>query len=157
MKPKIYVETSVVSYLTARPSRDLIVAANQQITQEWWQVRRTEFELYVSQMVVQEASSGDPTAAQQRLQVLDETPLLELTEDAVTFAEKLVQDGALPSNAVEDALHIAVAALNGMDYLLTWNFKHLANATMRYRIEQVCRQMGYEPPIICTPQELLEE
>ena len=157
MKPKIYIETSVVSYLTARPSRDLIVAANQQITQDWWQVRQPEFELYVSQMVIHEASSGDPTAAQQRLQVLDETPLLELTEDAVTFAEILVQDGALPPNAVEDALHIAVAALNGMDYLLTWNFKHLANATMRYRIEQVCRQRGYEPPIICTPQELLEE
>lgn len=157
MKPKIYIETSVVSYLTARPSRDLIIAANQQITQEWWQVRRSEFDLYVSQMVVQEASVGDPTAAEQRLQVLDETPLLELTEEAVTFAEKLVQEGALPPNAVEDALHIAVAALNGMDYLLTWNFKHLANATMRYRIEQVCRQMGYEPPIICTPQELLEE
>ena len=157
MKPKIYIETSVVSYLTARPSRDLIVAANQQITQEWWQVRRTEFDLYVSQIVVQEAGSGDPTAAQQRLQVLDEILLLELTEDAVTVAEKLVQDKALPPNAVEDALHIAVAALNGMDYLLTWNFKHLANATMRYKIEQGCRQMGYEPPIICTPQELLEE
>ena len=104
MKPRVYIETSVVSYLTARPSRDLIVAANQQITQEWWQVRRTEFELYISQLVVQEASSGDPTAAQQRLQVLDETPLLELTEDAVTFAEKLLQDGALPPNAVDDVL-----------------------------------------------------
>ena len=157
MKPKIYVETSVISYLTARPSRDLIIAANQQITQEWWQVRRTEFDLYISQMVVQEASAGDPVAAQERLQVLDETPLLELTEDAATFAEQLIQQGALPPKAVEDALHIAVAALNGMDYLLTWNFKHIANATMRYRIEQLCRQMGYEPPIICTPQELLEE
>ncbi|MCP4371946.1 MAG: type II toxin-antitoxin system VapC family toxin, partial [Deltaproteobacteria bacterium] len=102
MKPKIYIETSVVSYLTARPSRDLIIAANQQITQEWWQVRRIEFDLYVSQMVVQEASAGDPAAAQQRLQVLDETPLLELTEDAVTFAEKLIQSGALPPKAVED-------------------------------------------------------
>ena len=157
MKPKIYVETSVISYLTARPSRDLIIAANQQITQEWWRVRRVEFDLYVSQLVIQEASSGDPTAAQERLQVLDETPLLELVEEVVTIAEKLIQEGALPPNAVEDALHIAVAALHGMDYLLTWNFKHLANATMRYRIEQVCRQMGYEPPIICTPQELLEE
>jgi predicted nucleic acid-binding protein len=120
-------------------------------------VRRTEFDLYVSQMVVQEASAGDPTAARERLQVLEETPLLELSEEAVTIAEKLIQNGALPPHAVEDALHIAVAALNGMDYLLTWNFKHLANATMRYRIEQECRQTGYAPPIICTPQELLEE
>ena len=157
MKPKLYLETSVVSYLTSRPSRDLIVAANQQITQEWWQVRRAGFELYVSQLVVQEAGAGDPDAAQQRLEVLEEMPLLELTEEALSFAEKLVQDGPLPQNAVEDGLHIAVATLNGMDYLLTWNFKHLANATMRYKIELVCRQWGYEPPIICTPQELLEE
>jgi hypothetical protein len=82
---------------------------------------------------------------------------LKLNEEAVKFAEKLVQDGPLPPNAVEDALHIAIATLNGMDYLLTWNFKHLANATMRYKIEQVCRQLGYEPLIMCTPQELLEE
>lgn len=157
MKPKIYLETSVISYLTSRPSRDLIVAANQQITQEWWQVRRAGFEMYVSQLVIQEASAGDPDAAQQRLKVLEEMPLLELNEEALSFAEKLVQDGPLPQHAVEDALHIAVATLNGMDYLLTWNFKHLANATVRYKIEQVCRQLGYEPPIICTPQELLEE
>lgn len=157
MKPKVYLETSVVSYLTARPSRDLIVAANQQITQEWWQVRRAGFELFVSQLVLQEAGAGDPAAAQQRLEVLKEMPLLELSEEALSLAETLGQDGPLPQEAVEDALHIAVATLNGMDYLLTWNFKHLANATMRYKIEQVCRQAGYEPPIICTPQELLEE
>jgi hypothetical protein len=147
----------VVSYLTSRPSRDLIVAANQQITQEWWQVRRTGFELYVSQLVIQEAEAGDSEAAQQWLTVLEEIPLLELKEEALLFAQQLVQDGPLPQNAVEDALHIAVATLNGMDYLLTWNFKHLANATMRYKIEQLCRQLGYEPPIICTPQELMEE
>ena len=157
MRPKIYVETSVVSYLAARPSRDLIVAANQQITQEWWQVRRPAFELYISQMVVQEAAAGDPGAAQRRLQILEEIPLLKLKEDAVTLAETLIRAGPLPDSAVEDALHIAVATLNGMDYLLTWNFKHLANATIRYQIEQICRQQGYDPPIICTPQELLEE
>jgi hypothetical protein len=157
MKPKIYLETSVVSYLTSRPSRDLIVAANQQITQEWWQFRRDGFELYGSQLVIQEAGAGDPDAAKQRLNVLERVPLLELNEEALSFAEKLVEDGPLPQNAVEDALHIAVATLNGMDYLLTWNFKHLANATIRYRIERACRQWGYEPPIICTPQELLEE
>lgn len=157
MKPKIYLETSVVSYLTSRPSRDLIVAANQQITQEWWQVRRIGFELYVSQLVIQEAGAGDPNAAQQRLAIIAEMPLLELDEEALFFAERLVQDGPLPQQAVEDALHIAVATLNGIDYLLTWNFKHLANATIRYKIEQICRQLGYEPPIICTPQELMEE
>jgi predicted nucleic acid-binding protein len=157
MKPKVYLETSVISYLTSRPSRDLIVAANQQITQDWWQIRRAGFDLYISQLVIQEASAGDETMAEQRLQVIEDIPLLELSEEAVTFAERLVKDGPLPQKAVEDALHIAVATLNGMDYLLTWNFRHIANATMRYKIERVCRSEGYEPPVICTPQELLEE
>jgi predicted nucleic acid-binding protein len=157
MKPKVYLETSMVSYLTSRPSRDLIVAANQQITQEWWQIRRAGFDLYISQLVIQEVSAGDEAMAEQRLQAIEGIPLLELSEEAVTFAERLVEDGPLPQQAVEDALHIAVATLNGMDYLLTWNFRHIANATMRYKIERVCRSEGYEPPVICTPQELLEE
>jgi predicted nucleic acid-binding protein len=157
MKPRVYLETSVISYLTSRPSRDLIVAANQQITQEWWQLRRQDFDLFISQLVVQEASAGDEHAAQQRLQAVADIPLLTLSEETVAFAEKLIKEGPMPQKAVEDALHIAVATLNGMDYLLTWNFKHIANATMRYKIERVCRLKGYEPPIICTPQELLEE
>ena len=157
MKPKIYLETSVISYLTSHPSRDLIVAANQQLTREWWQARRQDFDPFISQLVIQEASSGDEDAAQRRLQAVVDIPLLELSEEAVTFAEKLVEEGPMPCKAVEDALHIAVATLNGMDYLLTWNFKHIANATMRYKIERMCRLAGYEPPIICTPQELSEE
>ena len=157
MKPKVYLETSIISYLTSRPSRDLIIAANQQITQEWWQLRRDAFELFVSELVIQEASAGDKTAAGQRLQALEGIPELKLSEEIVVLAEKLVKDGSLPPNAVEDALHIAIATLNGIDYLLTWNFKHLANATMRYKIEGVCRLLGYEPPVICTPQELMEE
>ena len=157
MKPKVYLETSFVSYLASRPSRDLIIAANQQITQEWWQLRRDAFDLFISELVVQEAGAGDKTAAEQRLLALEDIPELKLSEEVVLLAERLIKDGSLPQNAVEDALHIAIATLNGMDYLLTWNFKHLANATMRYKIEGVCRGLGYEPPIICTPQELLEE
>lgn len=157
MKPKVYLETSIISYLTSRPNRDLIIAANQQITQEWWQLRRDTFELYVSELVIQEAGAGDETAAQQRLQALEGIPQLRLSEEIVVLAEKLIKDGSLPQSAVEDALHIAIATLNGIDYLLTWNFKHLANATMRYKIESACRLLGYEPPVICTPQELLEE
>ncbi len=157
MKPKVYLETSVIGYLTSRPSRDLIVAANQQITQEWWQVYHQNFDLFISQLVIQEAGAGDEHAAERRLQVIANIPLLVLSEEAVALAEKLVKDGPMPKKAVEDALHIAVATLNGMDYLLTWNFKHIANATMRYKIERICRLAGYEPPIICTPQELLGE
>lgn len=156
MKPKVYLETSIISYLASWPSRDLIVAANQQLTQKWWQVRRQDFDLFISQLVIQEASAGDENAAQRRLHVLANIPLLTLSEQALVFAEKLVDQGPMPQRAVEDALHIAVATLHGMDYLLTWNFKHIANATMRYKIERICRSLGYEPPIICTPQELLE-
>jgi len=154
--PKVYVETSVISYLTSRLNRDLIVAANQQITQEWWEVRRPQFDLYISQLVIQESSYGDADAIERRLQVLSDIPLLKLTEETVIVAEKLVEKGAIPKKVVEDALHIAVATINGMDYLLTWNFKHIANAVMRSKIETVCRDAGYEPPVICSPQELLE-
>lgn len=157
MKPKVYLETSVISYLTSRPSRDLIVAANQQLTLEWWQARRQDFDLFISQLVIQEAGTGDENAAQRRLRAVADIPLLRLSEEAVTLAEKLVQEGPMPQKAIEDALHIAVATLNSMDYLLTWNFKHIANATMRYKTEHICRLAGYEPPIICTPQELMEE
>jgi len=157
MKPKVYLETSVISYLASRPSRDLIVAANQQLTQEWWHLRRQDFDLFISQLVIQEASAGDEDAARRRLQVVADIPLLTLNEETVAFAERLIKEGPMPQKAVEDALHIAVATLHGMDYLLTWNFRHIANATMRYKIERICRLAGYEPPIICTPQELLEE
>ncbi len=131
MKSKVYVETSVISYLTSRPNRDLIIAGNQQVTQEWWQQRRLEFELYISQLVVQEARFGDEKAATDRLQILREIPLLQLTEEGDRLAERLVNKGAVPKNVVEDALHIAIATSHGMEYLLIWNFKHIANAVMK--------------------------
>lgn len=150
MSAKVYVETSVISYLTSRPSRDLVTTANQQVTQEWWQEQRGDFALYVSQLVIQEASVGDLSAVEHRLQVLRELPLLQVTEEAVKLAERLVARRAVPKKVVEDALHIAIATVNGMDYLLTWNFKHIANAVMRSKIETVCRDMGYEPPVLAT-------
>ena len=156
MKPRVYVETTIVSYLAARPSRDLITAAHQQITQDWWENRRTDFDLYVSQLVVQEASAGDEQAIQLRQGILEEFPLLELNESALALARRLISDGALPAKAVGDALHIAVATVHGMDYLLTWNLKHLANAAIRSGITATCRTQGYEPPVIFTPEELLE-
>ena len=156
MKPKIYVETTIISYLAARPSRDLVVAAHQQITQEWWQTRRAEFDLFVSQIVVQESSAGDKDAAERRLAILEGIPVLEQSEEATALAQELVNQMALPEKAVVDALQIAIAGVSGMDYLLTWNCTHIANATLRNRIESVCRSNGYEPPVICTPEELEE-
>lgn len=152
--PRVYIETSVISYLTALPNRDLVVAGHQQTTHDWWETRRPSFELVASQLVVQEASQGNATYAQQRLQALREIPLLSINEAAIALAETFVKRGPLPPKANIDALHIATAVTNGVDYLLTWNCKHIANANMRSQIERLCRQQGYEPTVICTPDQL---
>jgi len=155
LKPKVYIETSVPSYLTAWRSRDLVVAGNQETTREWWE-RRSDFELYISEFVIQEVSSGDFRAATDRLKSLDGIPEIEITEEVAVIAERLLLEASLPNKARVDALHIATAAIGGMDYLLTWNCAHIANPAFRFKIESVIRTFGYEPPIICTPQELLE-
>lgn len=156
MKPKVYIETSIFSYLTARLSNDLRVAANQSITIEWWDTRRSHFELFVSELVTAEAHLGDPDLAQRRLDAIGTLPKLDVTEKVRELARNLVSKGPIPDIAEMDAYHIAVAAVNGMEYLLTWNCTHIANAVMRPQIEEICRQEGFEPPIICTPQELME-
>jgi len=153
-KPTIYIETSVVSYLVARPSRDIIVAAHQQLTFDWWHNQSQQYDLFISQVVFDEAKAGDKQEAAKRLTAIQDLPLLELNEEGIRLAEKLIQSHAVPKKAAQDALHIAIACINGMDYLLTWNCKHIANAKMRSRIDQVCRESGYVPPTICTPEEL---
>ncbi|MBI1745291.1 MAG: type II toxin-antitoxin system VapC family toxin [Acidobacteria bacterium] len=155
MKPKVYIETTIVSYLTSRPSRDLIIAAHQQLTQDWWQNRRTDFDLFISQLVIQESSAGDQPAAQNRLQVLAPLPLLELNLAAQELARAMVTKGPLPEKAGVDALHIAIATVHGMDYLLTWNCRHMANAERQPAIAALCLVSGYAPPVICTPEELM--
>ena len=155
MKPKVYLETTVISYLTAAPSRDIVQTAHQQITREWWE-RRNGFDLFVSQAVILEAGRGDSSAATRRLAALEGVAVLEVTEDATTLAEAFLEQHALPAKAALDALHIAVAVVMGMDYVLTWNCTHIANAASRPKIEDACRKLGYEPPVICTPEELME-
>ncbi len=157
MKPKVYIETTIVSYLTSKMSRDLIIAAHQELTQDWWEHRRTEFNLFISQIVIQEAESGDREAAQKRLDVLKEYPLLEMNKEVLALSHALVDEKAVPEKVVEDALHIALSTIHGMDYLLTWNCKHIANAEMRYSITKVCQDRGVIPPIICTQEELMGE
>lgn len=157
MKPKIYIETSIVSYLTSKPSRDIIIAAHQQITNNWWENQRVEYDLYTSQIVVDEASAGDPKAAHERLEKLNYLSLLEITDEIIGLSEKLMENKCLPPKAVEDSLHIAIASIHNMDYLLTWNCKHIANAKMRPLIEKVIYDSGFLAPIICTPEELLGE
>ena len=155
--PRVYLETTVISYLTARPSRNLRVVAHQEITADWWTRRRMRFDLYISRLVIDEASAGDVEAAAGRLVTLEGIPRLEFTESASILAANLVAEAAIPREAIEDALHVAVAAAHGMDYLLTWNCRHIANATMRNRIADVCAASGFDAPVICTPEELLED
>jgi predicted nucleic acid-binding protein len=156
-KPLVYVETTIISYLTSRRNRDLIVAAHQEVTREWWERRRSAFRLVASQLVLAEAAAGDPAAARGRLELLESIELVEATPEALELARSLVANGAIPAAAPEDALHVAIAATNGADYLLTWNCKHIANATIRSRIEVECQRAGLLPPVLCTPLELLEE
>ncbi len=154
MKSSIYIETTIPSYLTAWPSRDLIRAAHQQITRDWW-TARDRFVLYTSRMVIEECGAGDPRAAADRLAAMADISLLETTPDTAELVEKLLRGVPLPARASADTLHIAIAAVQGIEYLLTWNCTHIANAILRPRIEAVCREAGCEPPMICTPTVLL--
>ena len=154
--PSLYLETTDIGYLTSRISHELVIAANQQVTREWWNDHCGDFDLFISQFVVQECTAGDPDAARERLEVIAEIPELDVTDDAKALAKKLVTNVPLPDKAEIDALHVAIATVHGIDYLLTWNCKHIANAALRHQIEAVCRDRGFEPPTICTPQELME-
>ncbi len=153
----VYLETTLISYLVARPSRDLLVAAHQQATQDWWADRRSQFECYVSQVVIDEGSVGDPGEVQKRMTVMADLPVLEVTEEAESLARAILSSGAIPPRAVRDAAHVAVAAVHEIDYLLTWNCRHLANAQIMRRISSVCARLGQRTPLICTPEELMGE
>ena len=157
MKQRVYIETSVISYLTGRPSRDMVVAAHQEITRQWWESRASSFELLVSELVEQEAAQGDEEASRKRMSAIGTLSILTLGDSAVALAEQLVKAGPIPPDSAADALHIALAAVNGIEYLLTWNCKHLANAALRHRIETQVEDAGYACPVICTPEELMEE
>ncbi|NMC21656.1 MAG: type II toxin-antitoxin system VapC family toxin [Thermogutta sp.] len=151
----VYLETTFISCLVARPSRDVIVAGHQQITQEWWANRRSEFECSVSQVVIDEASAGDPAEVEKRLAIIAGLPALEVTETAEALTRAIMAAGILPPHAFPDAAHVALSAVHGVDYLLTWNCRHLANAQIARRITVVCEKLGHRMPIICTPEELM--
>ena len=155
MPPTVYLETSVLSYLTARPARDIVTAAHQQLTRQWWDARRTQFEICVSEVVLREAELGDPEAARDRLALAADLPRLALTDDARALQGLLLASAGLPARAALDALHVAVAAVHQIEYLVTWNVRHIANAETRRRVEAVCRGAGFRPSVLCTPEELL--
>lgn len=155
MRPTIYLETTIVSYLVARPSRDLVTAAQQQLTREWWDEARGRFDVFVSQAVIREASAGDPEMAARRLAALAGIESLEITHEALAIAAALLRAGAVPAKAADDALHIGTAAYHRTDYLLTWNVRHIANVQARRAVTNVCLAYGYELPIICNPGDLM--
>lgn len=151
----VYLETTIIGHMAGRLHSDPFVAARQQITREWWRDHAANFALYISQLVLDECGAGDPTAATERFSVVDGLDILESWDEVDTLADALIAGMAIPASEPRDAFHIAISAVNGVQYLLTWNFKHIANASLRSRIERICRDAGYEPPIICTPDELM--
>jgi hypothetical protein len=155
MPRRVYIETTIPSYLTARPSRDIVQAARQQLTREWWDVERRNYDLCISQIVLDEAAAGDAGAAQRRMAVIDTLPLLDLTFEVDGLAETIMQSGLLPASASRDAVHIAVTAVHQVDFLLTWNCRHIANATIFRALQHIIMSAGYDVPVICTPEELL--
>jgi predicted nucleic acid-binding protein len=154
MSATVYIESSVISYLTARPSRELVTAARQTITLEWWEERRHLYHVFISALVEEEISKGDSIASQKRLVLVEKIPALNITEQAKFLAKELIQKGAVPQNSAEDALHIGISAAAGIDYLLTWNFKHINNAETKTAIETVIESYGFACPVLCSPEEL---
>jgi hypothetical protein len=157
MKPRVYIETTIPSYLVSIPSRDIIVAGHQQTTRLWWDLRKDNFDVFISQFLIDEVSGGDPGQAEKRLKVVAAFPQLEITDDVLRLAEALLLRKIIPLKAATDAAHISVAAVHRMDYLMTWNCTHIANAIIFNVVNQVCLEQGFTCPIICTPEELLGE
>ena len=157
MKKSVYIETSIPSYLTARPSRDVRAAAWQQITSQWWDEARVDYDLFTSELVTVEASAGNPEAAARRLEALRRIAELPIDEEVQELADQLISKGGIPSGAEADALHVAVAAVHRIDYLLTWNFRHIDNAAKKPIMRSICAAAGYACPEICAPMELLQE
>jgi predicted nucleic acid-binding protein len=156
-KPRIYVETSVISYLTARPSRDVVNIVRQAASQALWNAGGQRFELVISELVLAEAQQGDPQAAALRLAQAQTLPLLDMLPEAADIATQLTQGGALPPAAYTDGVHIALAVLHEVDAIASWNFRHIASAWARSRIEHALQSLGYASPIIATPEELMED
>ena len=155
MIESLYLDTSIIGYLTIRPSTNLITASNSVITQNWWDTRRENFTLYISEVVLEELARGDQEIAIKRLDLISELPLLALNEAVEELAQQFLTKSNLPPKASDDALHIALATVYKVDYLLTWNCKHIANAQIQKKLSQISIESGYELPTICTPYELM--
>ncbi len=157
MKQKVYIETSVVSYASGRLSRDIVIVGRQEITRELWPLLPERFDCYVSALVRQEVERGDPEAAGARLALLAGIKALTISDEVRDLAKAMIRSGLMPPQFAEDALHISIAAANGMDYVLTWNFRHINNVQIKVKLERFLESYGYEPPLVCSPEELFGE
>ena len=157
MKTSVYIESSVISYLTARPSRDLVKSARQAITSDWWEQDLPGHSAFISLLVEREISQGHPDAAQKRLDAVADFESLSITLEASQIADALLQSGCIPAGSSADALHIGIAAANGIEFLITWNFKHINNAYTRERINQLISSLGYVAATLCSPEELVQQ
>jgi hypothetical protein len=157
VKPTVYIETTIPSYLAARLARDLLQAANQMLTHDWWNERRSEFTLCTSQLVLTEVSAGHPEAAKRRLEILEGIPLLATVVEVNAVAQRILRTGLLPESSARDASHIAIASVHSVDYVLSWNNRHIVNATIRKGVAAAVAEFGYVLPTLCTPAELMEE
>ena len=155
MKKSVYIETSIPSYLTARPSRDIRVLAWQQITDQWWEESRNKYDLFISQLVTIEAGAGNPEAAARRLDAIKNIPELTVDDEMENFAQKLINEKVVPPSAKADALHISTSIVHSVDYLLTWNCRHINNVDVKLSIRKICESVGYSYTEICSPIELL--
>ena len=155
MKPKLYLETTIPSYLTARPTRDPLMAGKLAATKKWWRLRRNDFELFVSQLVLDEAARGDARAARRRSTIVSRLPLLPITTEAIELAMKIQAEHLLPPGANDDVLHIATATVNEAHFLLTWNCTHINNGEILPNVRNLCLGLGYTFPVVCTPLELM--
>ena len=153
---RIYIESTIPSYVVARPARDLIQAARQQLTRDWWDLQREKHELFTSQVVLDEVAFGETTMAKLRLDLLDGVPLLQVNDEVKGLARTVLDSGLLPATAERDAAHIALASAYEMDILLSWNCRHIANAAIQARLRKLAEAAGFTLPVICTPEELME-
>lgn len=156
-KPSLYIETSIVSYLKSRLSRDVVILSHQEITQRWWYDSIKKFNVYISQLTLEEAGRGDKQAAKERLGALADFRGLPISSEIEKLASVYIKEIKMPPKAMRDALHIALASVHGMDYLLTWNCKHIANGYIRRKIREINTREGFQTPTICTPEELIDE
>jgi len=150
----IYLETSVISYYTAKPSRDVIVLAHQEITHEIWDKLKKKFKIYISEVVIEEAGSGDKEASQKRLSVIQDFPLLELNKEVEKLTEVYIKEFQIPKKALRDAVHLAIASVHNIDYLVSWNCAHIANGVVIKKLSEINTKMGIHIPVICTPEFL---